>query len=241
MWDGPFVLTDKPTVEGEVGYRDMTLLHDGTQMVNDALIWGAGPRGHPTSSSRESLTPIQIGPQRDERESLELHGRWQNPNGFRPGVWLQSTADRIANSIVYGSPSSKRGHKDEAVSVELTLFSPGLRVAHKVEFHSEVHDFTDVIPVRNMRISFPTPHNVRYEVRLSHELDLPLSLTDPWEPPDRGEDDDPPESLPNRCTIPVEAATNPIPIATGSSNPITALGYKGTHSATIGFIDSGVR
>jgi len=218
--DAPFVLTDQPTTVGEVGYREMYLFHDGTQMVNDALIWGAGQG-----------SPNIVFSRLEDDASIELHGRWQNPNGFRQQVWHQGSVDRIADSIINGSPSSKRGHKDDRVSVECKVFAPGLRVAHKVDFTNEAHGFTDVIPVRNMRISFPTPYNVMYELRLSHELDEPWSIVEPYEPeePERG------ETPPPSCSVAPEDAFKNLGITVGAGLvPTTDLGLKGTQQVQTG-------
>lgn len=155
----------------EIGCRELTILSDASHMVNDAMIWGAGLGSDEPVFAREQ-----------DATSIALHGRWQNENGFRQGVWKQESVDRIADSIVYGSPSSRRGHKDDAVSVTATIFEPGLRVGQKVPVTSTVHGYSDVVPLRESTITFVSPWAVKYDLRLSHEIDQPWSILDPWRP-----------------------------------------------------------
>ena len=89
--------------------------------------------------------------------------------------------DRIADSHVFGSPQNKRGGKDDRVFVRCTLFEHGLRVADKATVRSDVFGFEDVIPVREMRLSFPSGVP-RYELTLSHDIDAPWSTFEYWFP-----------------------------------------------------------
>lgn len=158
-------LSDQPGV-GAVGYREMEIVHDGTNLINDALIWGIALGGNNVVISRE-----------EDAVSIADHGRWQfgELNG---GMYKQLTVDRRADSIVDGSPLSKRGAKNDRVSVVCTVFADGFRPTQKVDFTSNVFGFTDVIPIRRMDITFVNPQALRYRLFLSHEIDMPWGFFD---------------------------------------------------------------
>jgi hypothetical protein len=186
-----FKLSDRPGT-GEVGYRDLLLLKDASQIVNDALIWGAGQGSDNLVFHRTT-----------DNSSVALHGRWQNTDGFRSNLWKLDSAKHTADTIVYGSPQNKRGRKDPAVSVRCTIFEPGLRVGEKVEFESEVHGFSDVIPIREMIVTFPAPDKPMFELFLSHEFDEPWTTREFWWPKEK-EKKEPPPGPEKRCWLPIE-------------------------------------
>lgn len=162
--NAPYGMSDTPGV-GEVGYREMAVLYDGASMVNDALIWGVGG-GSPTPVFKRET----------DATSISTHGTWQFGQ-TNSGVYKQATLNKIADSIVNGSPLSKRGAKDDRVSAEITTFTNGFLPAQKIAFESNVFGFSDVIPVRRMAVTFPGG-NPRYRLALSHEIDLPFSPID---------------------------------------------------------------
>ena len=161
-----FGLSDQPNHTTTKGYREMRVTQDGTGMANDVLAWGLG-----------------YGPQVFTRDqdatSQSVHGRWQIGRTFF-GVFEQTTIERNADSILNGSPQNKRGSKDDRVSVECVTYEPGLRAAQKVDFTSNVFGFNDVIPVRKLEITFDAPDTPKYTVTLSHDIDAPISLVDPF-------------------------------------------------------------
>jgi len=164
----PFALSDTPLFSGlsSFGYREMEILNDGTGLANDVMAWGIG---------YGSQTPVFV---RDiDATSVTDHGVWQlGQTSF--GVFEQATINRIAESIIDGSPSSKRGAKDDRVSVQCVTYQHGLRVADKVDFTSNVFGFNDVIPIRKMEVEFPTPTDPKYSLTLSHEIDTPFGFFD---------------------------------------------------------------
>lgn len=167
----PFGISDQPGA-GQKGCRQMEVLFRADEMVNDAIIWGAGQGVNHVVSDR-----VQ------DATSIALHGRWQNTNGYHTNLFKPASVLRVANSIVYGSPSNKRGHKDDAIAVNCTIFEPGIRVSDKVAVESVVHGYSDVLPVRQMTITFPAgPHNVQYDLHLSQELDEPWITQEYWRP-----------------------------------------------------------
>jgi len=213
-------ISDHPT-GAEVGCRDMTVLKDGSELVNDAIIWGAGMG-----------SPEMVYARVQDSASITAHGRWQyTGNNFRSNIWKQESANRIANTIIYGSPSNKRGHKDDRVTVLCTVFKPGLRVADKVLVSSDVHNYSDVVPIREMTITFPTQTHAKYELRLSHEIDPPWMTFDPFIP---GEDDQGPECPNYDCNVFVHDYDPNIVIGGGSNQPTPPTGLKGPHRTYIG-------
>ena len=52
----------------------------------------------------------------------------------------------------------------------------------KVLLESEVFGFSDVLPIRELAITFPTPTDPRYDLILSHEIDDPWSTFEFWFP-----------------------------------------------------------
>jgi hypothetical protein len=163
----PFFLSDAPGDLG-VGFRDGTIRPSADAMCNDYLIWGAG-RG----------SPDPVFGRVEDADSIALHGRFQVGEVYE-GAWKLESVTHRAETYVYGSPDHRRGHKDDQVFVECTIFEPGLRVGQVVEFESQQWDYVDFIPVREMTMSFPTPTDVRYDLKLGHEIDTALAPRDPW-------------------------------------------------------------
>lgn len=150
------------------GYREMTIINDGTGLANDVLAWGVG---------YGSDEPVFV--RDDDATSLAEHGRWQ-AGITRPGVYKQATIDRIASSIVDGSPESQRGAKDNKVAVEVVTFESGFLPAQKVDFTSTVFGFNDIIPIRRMTVTFEAPDTPKYTLILSHDIDAPFGFFDPF-------------------------------------------------------------
>lgn len=163
-----FGLSDQPDGVTSVGYREMKVLVDGSSLANDVLAWGMG---------YGSQTPVF---KRDtDATSLATHGRWQ-AGVVRNGIYKQATIDRVADSIINGSPSSQRGAKDDRTAVTLVTYVPGFLPAQKVDFTSNVLGFSDVIPIRRMVVTFDNPTTPKYELSLSHAIDAPWGFFDQY-------------------------------------------------------------
>jgi hypothetical protein len=146
----------------------MEVLKDGTGLANDVMAWGMG---------YGSQTPVFV---RDtDATSQADHGLWQLSQ-ISFGVYKQATIDRIAQSIIDGSPQNKRGAKNDRVAVQCVTYVPGLRPAQKVDFTSNAFGFNDVIPIRKMEIDFPAADTPKYSLTLSHEIDTPFGFFDPF-------------------------------------------------------------
>lgn len=166
--DAPFGLSDVPNGTTKRGYREMEILLDGSNLGNDVLCWGLG---------YGSSVPVF---KRDiDATSVTDHGLWQI-GLVTYGIYKQATIDRVADSILNGSPDHHRGAKDDRPAVTLTTYEAGLLPAQKVAFESQVFGWSDVIPIRKMEVTFESPDNPKYVLTLSHEIDTPWSFFDPW-------------------------------------------------------------
>jgi hypothetical protein len=164
----PFGLSDQPDGITSKGYSRMEILHDGSNLANDVLCWGIG-----------FGTSTPVFERAEDATSQDDHGLWQLGQ-VTFGVYKQATIERIADSILNGSPSSHRGQKDDRVAVMVTTYERGLLPADRVNFESNVFGFSDVIPIRKMVVTFDAPDTPKYELTLSHEIDTPWSFFDPW-------------------------------------------------------------
>jgi cell wall-associated NlpC family hydrolase len=125
----PYRLSDQPSsLDNAIGVRDFQILSSGTELANDALVWGAGQGTSEMVFSRV-----------EDAASQNEYGRFQWAD-FRSDMWLQDTVDRRAASYIYGSPTSQRGHNEPQIAVEATVFTPGFRVGQVVEVYSAVFE-----------------------------------------------------------------------------------------------------
>lgn len=165
-----FGLSDDP-VAGEVGCRDLEILYDASDMRNDALVWAAGQGPNQTG----------LFARRQDATSETTHERWQIAN-TNLSLICQSSVNQIANSYVYGSPQNKRGGKDDRVSIKATVFVPNFTVAQKVPVRSAVFGYSDVVPIRSERITFPTATEPQYDLVLGFDVDDPWTTVEFWWP-----------------------------------------------------------
>lgn len=164
----PFVLSDQPQVDdNSIGYRDMAVSSSATEMANDALVWGVG-----------GGSPSAVFARIEDATSIAEHGRLQWGD-YRSDMWLTQSVERRAESYIYGSPTSRRGHKDDHDQIAVTIFEPTFRVGQVVDFRNNTFGYQDDVPIRQMRITFPTPTDAMFELQLSHKIDLPLFIVDP--------------------------------------------------------------
>lgn len=161
--DAEFGLSDVPTT-GQVGYRDFDYTRNGSGLRNDALVWGAGLGSKDLTFGRVTDDP-----------SIEEHGLWQYGE-YTTALFRQTSVNLRAETVVYGTPQSKRGGKDDQESWTLTSFEPSFTAGQKVAIESEVHGFADVVPIRRMTLTFPTPTDIKQDLVLSHEIDEPWNM-----------------------------------------------------------------
>lgn len=153
-------LSDRPET-GEIGYRELEKVNDGSKLANDALVWAAGLGSKHLKFSRSQ-----------DAASIAAHKRWQFGD-FSTQLIKQASADMRAESIVYGTDQNKRGGKDDQESWRVTTFSRTFEVGQKVQIETEVFGQSDVVPIRRMEITFPSKKKPKFELLLSHEIDLP--------------------------------------------------------------------
>ena len=163
----PFVLSDAPTA-GQVGYREAEAARDYTDAGNEALIWGAG---------LGSADPVFA--KYTDTDRVALHGLWQYGEVY-VGAWKQQTVNRRARTYVEGSPSHRRGHNDPVPVVTCSLFTPGIRVGHVVDFRMTTFDYQEDLPVRSSTITFLTPTEPRWDIELTLRVDTPFGVPDLW-------------------------------------------------------------
>lgn len=186
--DAPYELSDNPTASG-VGYREMTIWEDGSDLVNEAFEWGAGKGANHMVFEHETASA-----------SITNHGLWQQGD-LLFNIWCDTTIEKVADTIVNGSPTSRRGHKNPITSVEAEVDTDGFRVGQKVRFINEEFSFDEVLPIRRMQMTFPTPDTRRYKLMLNEEFDR-WGFQDPtppwkqWRCPDCGWDIPEPEPEP---------------------------------------------
>jgi hypothetical protein len=173
--DAPFKLSDQPDNVEFFGYRDLEIEEDGTNLANDALVWGAALGVDTMSFGRY-----------ENAASQAEHGLWQWAD-FRKDLYRQKSVNKRAQTYVEGSTQNNRGHKDDAITIRCTVFKPGLRAGMKVRFRSNVHGYNDVIPIRSMRIKFVNRNEASYELTLAHYLDEAWNTAEFKNPPEGSE------------------------------------------------------
>ena len=159
--DSPYTLTDVPTASFDIGYQTFELSEDGSHLINDMLYWGAG-----TGSKDYVFSRTQ------DSASQALHGHWQF--GAATGsLYRQTSADIVSRSYVYGTPQSQRGGKDDAIEFSCRVFEPVFWAGLKVLVKNHIFGYEDVVPIRQITISFASPTSVYFDLKLGHLIDAP--------------------------------------------------------------------
>lgn len=158
----PFRLSDTPNNTTTIGYSNFQWTDDGTKLVNDAQVWGAG-----TGSTVKVYSEVE------DATSIADHGRWQLPGQFRGDMFRQTTVDHVAHSIVYGSEQNLHGGKDPLVLVNCRIKRHGLRAGMKVRVVNSVFGLDMVLPIRRMTMTFVNKDDVLYDLVLTREIDEP--------------------------------------------------------------------
>jgi len=170
--DAPYVLSDQPDLvagpDVGSGYREASHLVDASDLVNDFLAWGAG-------NGSASMVFQRV----TDDDSIALHDRWQAGRVYG-SVWKQSTIDRVADTVVHGSPLSHRGLYEDKVSVTCSTYTPGFEPGQVARFVSAVHGIDVNLPIREMQVTFEQaiPMTPKYTLKLSHERDAIFNLRD---------------------------------------------------------------
>lgn len=157
--------TDGSTVTDVViGYQNFSFLYNGSSLVNDMLVWGAG-----------TGSPSYIFSRTQDAGSIATHGPWQ-ASLTSTGLYRQTSADIVSASYVYGTPQSHRGGKDDQITFTCRLFQPIFTAGMKVSIYNAIFSYLDVLPIRQMTISFVSPTEPIFDLVMSHDIDIPVGI-----------------------------------------------------------------
>jgi len=160
-------LSDVPT-GNDVGYREVKATLDFSLAANEAKVWGAG---------KGDANPVFANVRNSD--SVAKYGLWQWGDLFL-GAYKQQTVNRRARTYIYGSPSHRRGHDEPVPMVECAVFNTSLHAGDVVNFTMESFDYSEVLPIRQCSITFPTPNDIRQDLVLSLNVDHPFTAPDLW-------------------------------------------------------------
>ena len=163
-------LSDQPDGINDTGYQSFTILEDGTKLVNDMFVWGAG-----------NGSPNYVLSRTEDAASIALHGRWQL-GLVTSALYRQASVDIVADSYVYGTPQSHRGGKDDAVTFMARVFEPFFLAGDIVDLTCGIFGYVDTLPLRRMTTTFASPIEPIFDLILSHDIDQPVSIAEfaPW-------------------------------------------------------------
>lgn len=155
-----------------IGWRDGSASEDGGSVINDVFVWGGSPLG---SSGTVVLA------HRDNDGSVAAHGRWQmaelhpGETGYKTQTSVNSRANALISGVTSGTAAvtGAQGLVNPDQQYTLTWFGhdvplvgnvrqhliPGdVTTFHLWSFSSDggVTPFTVNLPMRQMRITFPT-------------------------------------------------------------------------------------
>lgn len=164
----PFAISDTPDDVDSFGYSNFSWTDDGTRMVNDAKVWGAGP-GSPVTKYAHVV----------DEGSVAEHGRWEGAE-FRGDLFRQTSVDRYADSLVYGSPSHAHGPKDPSVLVKCRVTQPGLLAGQKVLIINETFGDEIVLPLRKVETTFIDRTQAFFDLEATWDIDGPRGIYDDW-------------------------------------------------------------
>lgn len=154
----PHPLSDVPATD-TVNYRDIEIFLDGSNLANDAYVWGTGLGANHWVFARST-----------DDDSITEHHLWQWAD-ITTTLIHQTSAQLRADTYVDGSPSHHRGHKDDGVQVTATIFEPGYTAGMVVDFTSEIYGYSASLPIRRCTITFPTQASPRWELNLGFNPD----------------------------------------------------------------------
>jgi len=153
--DAPFDLSDEPDGSTSYGYREMSIVEDGTMLATAAFVWGTG-------LGQDKMTFKRYG---------EAGGDAWQWSDYRQDLYRPESVLKRAKTYIDGSTQNNRGHKNPAITIRCTIIKPGLRAGMKVHFVCGLHGYDDIIPIRSMRIRFVNNTEAMYDLVLAHFLD----------------------------------------------------------------------
>lgn len=168
-----------------IGFRDGTFTEDGSQIVNDAFVWGGSEWSNGTVAARST-----------DANSIATYGRWQyaETKFGELGFGIQSGVTARADAIVFGPPGAdslgqQKGLRYSQWQARFTWFAhrvpllgttpnhvtPGALVRIDLTTFSK----TLILPCRSLQISFPSldeTGNAYVEITGT----FALQQSDPW-------------------------------------------------------------
>lgn len=174
--------SDTPDRASTFGFRDFEFLEDGTNIVNDALLWGGAWYG-----SSGSTSEVNFG-RYTNNTSVTARGRWQlgETHFNEEGYASDANLTLHAKVIVEGDPGSAgaglndttRGLVNPQKQIRMTWFSgttpTPLIPGSVVTTYINTFGLTVSLPVRSIRISFVTPTDAKFEGFFG------ITTDDPW-------------------------------------------------------------
>jgi len=163
--------SDTPNESTTFGFREVEFTEDGTNLVNDALVWGGA---YWTTAGEDG--EVKFG-RYTNNTSLSARGRWQlaeahfNENGYG----TDANCATHAKVIVEGNPGAAgaglndtvRGLVNPQKQIRLVWFSGGtptpLVAGSVVSIALNTFGFTVSLPIRQIRLSFVTPSEARFD------------------------------------------------------------------------------
>lgn len=184
-----WIFSDRPQSGPPLyGFRELEYIEDGTNIVNDALVWGGAalsPTGKPVFARVQNT------------QSQGTHGRWQMAETQFGRLYTEDACTKRGKVIVYGSPGAaleglsdrNRGLHYPQSNLRLAWFSgstptplyPGQLATIFLYTYGTLNGetLTPLIierPVRQIRISFVTPTVARFDAFLGIQTSDPYTL-----------------------------------------------------------------
>lgn len=148
----PFTVTDEGEAPGMVPCREFSVTTDITQIKNDVLVWAL--QRAPLVFRHNSYTA-----------SINQYGRWQHAEHVSDTYKYEVIHARsVALLNQYGNPS---------VLARFTVFTPGLEAGQIVNIRHSEFGTERSLPIRSVKLTFPTPYHARYDVEASIETNAP--------------------------------------------------------------------
>jgi hypothetical protein len=181
--EADFGFSDNPNNTDRFGFRNATMIEDGSVIVNDALVWGgselAGAGGTVFHRTQDAT-------------SQSIHGRWQTGEVHVGEVHYgrQGGVTARANAIVLGPPgidlyNSQKGLRYPQWQVDASWFHhrvPGfLHPGEIVPLDFSIFGQEQPLPLRSLAITFPVIREeamtyVQYQGNFSIEMSDPFTL-----------------------------------------------------------------
>lgn len=183
------ITNDPGFQDATYGFRDIDANQDGSQIINDAFIWGGSEWAGAGST---------VMARRQNTDSIDTHGRWQHAEVHfgEKGMGIQAGVETRADVIVNGAPGSTvdeplRGQRFPQWNISLSWFAKDvpyvdgfpdhLRAGQLVTIQLQVFDDLElVLPLRSLSISFPAKASEAGKAWVQFTGSFSIQLSDPY-------------------------------------------------------------